>query len=1275
MYLKNLTVLGFKSFADKTALNFQPGVTAIVGPNGCGKSNVSDAIRWVLGEQSAKALRGGEMADVIFNGTDGRKPLGMAEVSLTIGGVDEEHLHAAGVEMAYNEVTLTRRVFRDGGSEYFINKTPCRLKDIQQLFMGTGVGRTSYSIMAQGNITQILSSKPEDRRLIFEEAAGITKYKAQKKESLRKLEYTEQNLLRVADLVREVKRQIGSLQRQAGKARRYKQLSHELQHLDTQLARHQFDVLQSEIGEKQAAAETLRAEIEGRSAQLLRSEDQISELRQRLADLEHEIAEHQQRGLELKSEADQHQSRIQFNEERLRELAAQNSKALADMTQAEERRRVAEEELATLQQQLAAAESTLANQKRALESRQEALRQVEEDLRRQQEGLRQAQSDAFGAAQDLSRVRNELTALDLQKQGNLVRLEKLSAEKIQLEEERARLEERLRQFAASMDREKLEAQNQRGTVEQRQNRLGQIQGELDRSGKQQDQLMEQQASKSSRLNVLEQLQAEHEGFSAGSLAALKQSQAVLGSLADKITVPDQYIAAIETALGHHLQLVLTEQPESAHQILTQLSERRQGRASVAPLAFTRNGHSDAGEAQLGDANPKLAEPAEGTAEARAVPELNGVPLEALAVVDGEDSVRPLLQRLLGVTRIVRTLDAATEAWRETNGAYHFVTLQGELLSRHGVYTGGSAQANGDGRAPGSILGRKNQIGELRSALTLLQNQIAELSRQKGALQSEQTELQASLQQAQTQLRAQEVAIATHEGEFNALQNSLRLLHQKVDTVVYEVQSLAAQEQEGLQKRQALAARAAEAESREQTRQSLVTDIGTRLENLRQQREQAQAELTESKVAVATQEQVHASSRQQVQSLQERVRELTQVIEQRRNEIPGLAARKQQAESEIQESQSKIEKLQHQREQVNAQAAELVAQQQSQQVDLAAREDALREQRRNLEQSQQQRSGLEVELAQKDMAVQNLRERIGQKYHLRLDDIRSECITITFADEGPAKVHVMSPEEMATAGAATDWTLVAQQVQTVQQRIDEMGPVNLVAIEEYEETEQRYQFLSKQHDDLVHAKAQLLEVVNRINTQTREMFRETFERIRENFRSIFTEVFGGGKADLLLVDESDVLESGIDIVARPPGKQLQTISLLSGGEQTMTAVALLFSIYQVKPSPFCVLDELDAPLDESNINRFIRILQRFLVHSQFIIITHNKRTIGMADVLYGVTMQEQGVSKIVSVRFHKADEAVTDHQPLSIETPTPRPIAPEEDAPHPRNETLEIMMAK
>jgi chromosome segregation protein len=1270
MYLKNLTVLGFKSFADKTSLNFQPGVTAIVGPNGCGKSNVSDAIRWVLGEQSAKALRGGEMADVIFNGTDGRKPLGMAEVSLTIGGVDEDQLRAAGVEISYNEVTVTRRVFRDGGSEYFINRTPCRLKDVQQLFMGTGMGKTSYSIMAQGNITQILSSKPEDRRLIFEEAAGITKFKSQKKESLRKLEATEQNLLRVADLIREVKRQIGSLQRQAGKARRYKQIQIELQHLDTQLARHQLDILIGEIRDRQTATDNLRNEIETESAAVLRCEDEITQLRERLSELEHEIAVTQQRGLELKGEIDRHESRVQFNEERLAEFATQNTKAMSDITEAEERRGFAQNEFTSVKERLTSSEAALAQHREALQTRQAALQQVENEIRSGQDQLRQAQSEAFAAAQDLTRVRNEITALDLQKQGNVVRLEKLSAEKIQLEEERIGLETRLATFAANVETDKLSVATKRGSVEQRQARLKELQTELQQSSVEQDKLLQAQAEKRSRLNVLEQLQGSHEGFSAGAVAALRKSQSVIGSLADRIRVPDQYVIAIENALGHNLQLVLTEQPEAAQQILSDLANTKAGRASVAALSIK---HTD--ESQLSFTGEMS--PATGALSEKVLNE--GEIVHALSVVKTDESVEQLLKSLLGRTFIAGDLSTATKQIQNGHAGCDFVTLGGDLLNRHGIYTGGYLNGNGNSKAPSSILGRKNQIAELQATVMELQEKVAEASRKRGLLLSEQTELQASLQEAQTELRQQEVAIATREGEFNALQNSARLLHQKVETVVYEIQSLAAQEQEGNDKRTQLVERATILATKEHAAQETVATLTTGLETSRQQRDTATATLTESKVALAAEEQMLASLRQQAHSLEQRVRELGQVIEQRKGEISSFIARKAQAESEIADSQNKMARLAHEREQVNTQAAELHSRKQSQEADVTARDESLRDQRRRLTHMQEQRGSIEVELAQKNMSAQNLRERIQQKYHINLDDVRSECITITYADEGPAKVETLTPEQMAESGAGTDWAAVAQQVEALQKKLDEMGPVNLVAIEEYEETEQRHQFLTQQHDDLVQAKAQLLEVINRINTQTKEMFATTFNQIRDNFRLMFTEVFGGGKADLILTDENDVLESGIDIVAKPPGKQLQTISLLSGGEQTMTAVSLLFSIYQVKPSPFCVLDELDAPLDESNINRFIRVLQRFIDHSQFIIITHNKRTIGMADVLYGVTMEEHGVSKIVSVKFHKSVEQPTTETgttPMrSLETPVAgKRLEEEEDESHTRSETMDITAA-
>jgi chromosome segregation protein len=437
----------------------------------------------------------------------------------------------------------------------------------------------------------------------------------------------------------------------------------------------------------------------------------------------------------------------------------------------------------------------------------------------------------------------------------------------------------------------------------------------------------------------------------------------------------------------------------------------------------------------------------------------------------------------------------------------------------------------------------------------------------------------------------------------------------------------------------------EFEARERTAQDAVSAHTAGLENMRHERDAATTALTESKVALAAEEQLLASFRRQQETLAQRIRELTQIVEQRRGEISGVVTRKEQAESEIQDSRGQIERLGHERDQVNALAAELLGQKNDQESEILTRDEDLRSQRGRLTELQNQRGTIEIELAQKNMSVQNLREKIQQKYHVSIDDVRSECITITFADEGQPKVQTLTPEEMAASGAATDWNAIGQQIEALQKRLDEIGPVNLVAIEEYEETEQRHQFLTKQHDDLVSAKTQLLEVISRINTQTRQMFLETFEKIRENFRAMFVEVFGGGKADLVLVDENDVLESGIDIVARPPGKQLQSISLLSGGEQTMVAVSLLFSIYQVKPSPFCLLDELDAALDEANINRFVKLLKRFINHSQFVIITHNKRTIGMADVLYGVTMEEHGVSKIVGVKFHKADDEAKAGQEL------------------------------
>jgi chromosome segregation protein len=1230
MYLKNLTVLGFKSFADKTSLNFQEGVTAIVGPNGCGKSNVSDAIRWVLGEQSAKALRGGEMADVIFNGTDTRKPMGMAEVSLTIGDVDADPLRAAGIPVEFNEVTLTRRVFRDGGSEYFLNKTSCRLRDIQQLFAGTGMGKTSYSIMAQGNITQILSSKPDDRRLVFEEAAGITRFKQQKREALRKLEATDQNLLRVEDLIREVKRQIGSLQRQAGKARRFKGFQAELQQLETQLARHQFDVLTGEIAQRKTSAERAVLDLEVGQETLVRLEDEVLQLRARLSEMEQGISLQQQRALELKGESERQESTIGFNEQRLAELADQNARAGQDITQFNERRSIAEAELESAVERTAAALVAVETLRMDLGVKREALSAVERDLSVKQEELRKAQTEAFSATQGLGRIRNEINQLAVLLEGNVVRLEKLGSEKLQFEEERLRLEAQTEEFSRQVESERERVQTSRLTLEERQQRLRELQVEIQQATQSLDALLRQQAEKRSRLGVLEQLDTQHEGFGAGALAALRQSRHVLGSLADRIRVPDAHVSAVEVALGANLQLVLTADPDGASEILADLASGKKGRASLAALSLAP----------------------QASTEPAAVPE--GA-ISAISVVTVDESARDLVTALLGRTLIVPDLAAAIAAFRNGGAGFDYVTPAGDLLDRRGILTGGAQGAGG--KAPASILGRKNQIAELQAELAVLQEKIAEGSRAKGALQSEQTSLQASLEQARTDLRQQEVAVATRQGEFNALQSSRRSLGIRLEQVDRELSVLALQEGANVQKREALAAQVAEFEQRELFATSRVSQLGVSVEDLRSRRDTATGAFNDSKVALATEEQMLASHQRLRVPLEQRIRELAAAVERLERERGQFDDRRGNFEAGIGQCRREIARLAGERATIAAQIAELVSDRKSVEGEIQGREEQLRERRAKVTALHNLRSQLEVELAQRTINLQNLRERIQQKYQVALEDIRGEGIRITFADEGQPKVESVSLDEMAAAGLTTDWDSVAAQVQALQKKVDEMGPVNLVAIEEYEEAEQRFNFLQAQYDDLVKAKSELVEVINRINTETKSMFVETFEKIRANFQAMFTEMFGGGRADLKLTESEDVLEAGIDIMARPPGKQLQSISLLSGGEQTMTAVALLFAIYQVKPSPFCVLDELDAPLDESNINRFTAVLKRFLDHSQFVVITHNKRTIGMADVLYGVTMQERGVSKIVSVRFNKeegAPERATEPAGIADAVRTPRP---------------------
>ncbi len=1267
MHLKELTLLGFKSFAEKTTLRFQPGVTCIVGPNGCGKSNVSDSVRWVLGEQSAKALRGGEMADIIFSGTDSRKALGMAEVSLTITDITEKITPVPGVNFDFNEVTVTRRVFRDGQSQYFINKVPCRLKDIQQVFWDTGIGRGAYSMMEQGKIDLVISSKPEDRRAIFEEAAGITKFKAQKKEALRKLEYVEANLVRVTDIIREVKRQIGSLQRQAGKAKRYKELHEQLKRLDCQLARHKYDLLKEDVQKLTDSAAELESQAQKTSIAVENEENALSQLRRELDALDRKISQTQQREFETKNQAERAQARIESNTTRIGEYETLTQRHTQDIADAERKIVEQEKQLAEVTAQLESFNATLTSAENFLKEQQDALKIATENLRTSEAAHRDQQNAAIDLQRRISGLHNELAALESQTKKESLMFEQRTAERATLNNQLTRAVAKREEFQKKLVTERSQLESSRQSIQTLEQNLGNAAGKEAALTEKLSSKQNQLAAQRSRLQLLEQLRSQHEAeqenlinelraaasgstrasrvvsvasteasvpdfaaevtdeasVTAREARALPDTDAILASLSQVITVESDFTVAVEAALGNHLQAILVRDAEAAKAIRASLNGSSKA-ISLAPLDLQ------------GGTSFQLVPSENG--QAGSLPYPKGTLCWATNVVRVSEEYQPLLHRLLDGVALAVNLQTALDVHRATNGVCDIATLDGEFVSRRGIISFG-IHTNGSASLPIP----QAQITELTDA-------IAKLTAETQSVQSELAQATAArelaerkLEQTETHLHALEVALATRDGEFAALENEWRETKDKIETVRWELQRLGEAGGEEKTRRDEIQAQLVAAEQEDQQAKFKLTEVGKNVDEVRAVREDASQKVTDAKVALASQQQKRDTLLAQQAPVATRVRELRELIEARQQDITDFGTKIQQLTADIEQAKQAIVESQQQAELIQIEVGTLEHSREQQALKIETQDNALKQKRKVQSEFQQKRNELELQLERKRMEVQNLSERIVRQYQVHIEQVRSENITVTIADTGQPQKTEITPTEMAAAGLAPDWNAIEVQVAEMQARIDGMGPVNVEAITEYDELEQRHKFLTEQHDDLTKSQQQLLQLISKINTETRKMFIETFEKVRDNFQNVFTELFGGGKANLILADENDPLECGIEIVAKPPGKQLQSISLLSGGERAMTAVALLFSIYMVKPSPFCLLDEIDAPLDESNINRFVKMLQRFTNQSQFVIISHNKRTIAMADAIYGVTMEEHGVSKIVSVKFTKK----TQPQPVAV----------------------------
>ena len=1229
MHLQSIELLGFKSFADKTIFNFHQGITAIVGPNGCGKSNVLDAVRWALGEQSAKSLRGDEMADVIFNGSDTRKPVGFAEVSLTLSDC------ATHLAVDWHDVRVTRRVYRDGNSEYLLNKTPCRLRDIQNLFADTGVARAAYSMMEQGKIDMILSSRPEDRRAVFEEAAGITKYKTQKREALRKLEATDANLLRIGDVIKEVKRQIGSLQRQAGKARRYQALHADLRVLDTHHSRRQLDCLEAELARCHAEIARLGESEEVRRTKIDNSENQLADQRRALEEVEDQIADGRSELQRLQSQIGGHQNRIQFNRQRAEELTELIERSRKDIAAAEAKRAQQGKELEEAnalvektRQLLQAEEAELAKltglisklraERSANDSKLEALRSSRSKTEKR---IAELEDEISGLA--IRRDATEETRRDLDAAISAARA---TRDKVRKELGAARATAETDQKNLDLLKAKSRASEQ--TLHEQQQRLASTEKSL-------IEIERALAEKESRLEILHQLNEEGEGLAEGSQAVLKGldnpsriQPALAGALVSNLDVDPEFIAAIEAALGRNLQAIVLKDTKLAPEIIAALKEKKIGQAALVLPG-------------LSNSSPKSQ---------------MTLPQEALAwareKVKALDSLAPLVARLLHNIAIFRDLKAALSFKNHGNDCA-VATLAGEFISAEGVVFGGSRDASAD-----SLLERK-------ARMSLLSAEYAEVRSRRDALLQKRDAANAILEKARSEFEETRRQYESADREQSTWDNRILFLEresqeseQKIDQLRSEQTVLAQQIQTAGERIAKLEEELASERAGLEAQQNQQLEVQGAHENAAKREDEATEQLNELRVALATGRQRYENLIAQRQPMTAREAELTETIAARQAEIANFEKRLDAQSQESKSAEAAIEKQNAECAKLEATVAALTDQRAEHSRAMNEMESKLRAARNSLNELHDLRSKHQVRETQVQMQTDNLAEHISRRYQVNLREVVSDQTAFEKTlraqlkrrqgGSGVPSADANNGGEAASKSEVIDVNLeqidVQKLIRDLTTQLDNMGPVNLDAVHEYDELEERYKFLEGQNNDLTNSRRELLDVIAQINSTTRKLFAETFSQVRRNFREMFAELFSGGRADLSLLDENDPLNCGIEISAKPPGKQLQSVSLLSGGERAMTAVALLFAIYMVRPSPFCILDEVDAPLDEGNINCFIRVLDRFVKQSQFIIMTHNKRTIAKADVLYGVTMEERGVSKLVGMKLTAPRQVTTEQTP-------------------------------
>lgn len=1186
MFLKRLEVKGFKSFAEQVNVEFVPGVTAVVGPNGSGKSNISDSIRWVLGEQSAKSLRGAKMEDIIFAGSDSRKSVNVAEVSLILDNEDQ-HLN-----IDFSEVSVTRRVYRSGDSEYLLNRQPCRLKDIVELFLDSGLGREAYSIIGQGKIEEILSSKSDDRRLIFEEAAGVLKYKTRKIQAEKRLNETQENVNRVEDILHELESQVEPLREQSSIAKEFIEAEKKRKKEDITITAAEINDLHARWTEAKEKLASFKTQLEVHEKKIQQSEEAITSCREESKAVAEALQTAQERRLHVSEE-------LEKNEGRRGVLQERQKNAVYNIDQLTEDIADKSSKLESLHATAAERQELVEKEKAELNRWKAELRSLEGILQGSGPGIEakldQLKADYIEVLNEQASIRNEQRYLEEQKRQQSFKRERIVKEHADSKTNRSSLTQQLNDAKALVttihdELEQLTSQEQT---------IAATQSKLEEEYQQNESKLYEayrilQKSKS-RTEALREMESDFTGFYQGVKEILKardgQLQGIRGAVAELVRTEKQHELAIETALGAQAQHVVVTNEQHARDAIRFLKQKRFGRATFLPMSVIK-------PRMMPDAQLRIISNED---------EFVGL---AIHLIRYEDEYQHVLSNLLGSIVVAKTLEGANKLAAKIGHRFRIVTLDGDVVNPGGSMTGGSVKQNQT-----SLVGRKRELDDLTHQTEKLERTVYQLEQrmqQQKQNRAEKRTEQASLQQ---QIQVKRSEWQEQRSRLKELELTTANMEQQYSRMDREEAAAAKEEQAVIDRLDALSKVLVETNQREQQWKLEIEELESQLKEQQNSREDLQEKLVRVRIG-------EAESKQRVKHVSEQFDFTNQQLNDLKGELKDLREEFDLLSSTMNNGSNGEEQL---TEQIHSLRKEKDTVQQQLKV-LVEKRAKLDDQYAELEE-QLKRNQSHYALAHDDYKHQDVRlNRLDVDLEHRLEKLRVEY-ELSF--EAAVKDY---PIEGSIEDAKT-------RLKLLKLTIDELGPVNLGSIEEFERVNERYSFLLEQQQDLLEAKETLHQVIAEMDEEMTNRFQHTFTQVRGHFQEVFRELFGGGEADLVLSDPSNILSTGVDIMARPPGKKLQHLALLSGGERALTAIALLFSILKVRPVPFCVLDEVEAALDEANVSRFAQYLKDFSEATQFIVITHRSGTMEEADVLYGVTMQESGVSRLVSVRLEETKELI------------------------------------